>query len=63
MVKQTEQTGCSGLAIACVPIQQWQRVYSPEAAFYSGTIFPELNLPYNPPGSNSSAGMQRGLDK
>ena len=34
------------LAIASVPIQQWNTVYDEEQAFKAGTIFPELNKPF-----------------
>ena len=34
------------LAIASVPIQQWNEVYDEEHAFQTGTIFPELNRPF-----------------
>lgn len=59
MVNQTQDTCCTCLAIASVPMQVWRDVYSPEAAFMNGTIFPELNLPYTVQGSNSSANLQR----
>ena len=32
----------SQLAIASIPIQQWNEVYDEEQAFANGTIFPEL---------------------
>ncbi len=34
------------LAIASVPIQQWNEVYDEDQAFQIGTIFPELNRPF-----------------
>ena len=34
------------LAIASVPIQEWNTVYDEEQAFKAGTIFPELNKPF-----------------
>ena len=36
----------SQLAIASIPIQQWNEVYDEEQAFANGTIFPELNKPF-----------------
>ena len=41
MLKQT-----SSLAIASVPVQEWDRVYTPEKSLCEGTIFPNLNLPF-----------------
>ena len=34
------------LAIASVPIQEWNEVYDEEQALRMGTIFPELCLPF-----------------
>ncbi len=34
------------LAMAYVPFQQWGEVYSEDEAFQNGTLFPELNLPF-----------------
>lgn len=36
------------VAMAYVPWQQWQRVYSMEQGFRQGTIFPDLDLPFQP---------------
>lgn len=36
------------VAMAYVPWQQWQRVYSMEQGFRKGTIFPDLDLPFQP---------------
>lgn len=36
------------IAMAYVPWQQWQGVYSMEQGFKQGTIFPELDLPFEP---------------
>jgi len=33
-------------AMAYVPFQQFQTVYSPEKALSSGTLFPELDKPF-----------------
>ncbi len=40
---------CNGglvLAMARVPMQQWESVYEPNTALSRGTIFPALDLPY-----------------
>lgn len=34
------------LAIASVPMQPWEELYSPEEALREGTAFPSLNLPF-----------------
>lgn len=34
------------LAMAYVPFQQWGKVYNSDQAFNSGTLFPELDLPF-----------------
>lgn len=34
------------LAIAMVPLQQWEQPYDPQSALKNGTIFPSLNLPF-----------------
>ena len=44
---QQQPNDCQQLGIACVPIQAWAQTYRPEDAFINGTIFPELNLPFN----------------
>lgn len=36
------------VAMAYVPWQQWQNVYSMEQGFARGTIFPDLDLPFLP---------------
>ena len=36
------------LAMAYVPMQQWSEVYDEAEAFHAGTLFPELNLPFEP---------------
>lgn len=40
-----EQT--SPPAMAYVPWQQWQTSYAPERGLMQGTIFPDLDLPFN----------------
>lgn len=35
---------CSSVAMAYVPMQQWNTTYTPEEGFEKGTIFPELDL-------------------
>ena len=40
---------CNGnfvLAMARVPMQQWESVYEPNTALLRGTLFPALDLPY-----------------
>ena len=34
------------IAMAYVPMQQWKTTYSPSEALCTGTVFPELNLPF-----------------
>ena len=34
------------LGMAYVPFQQWSEVYNDEDAFESGTLFPDLNMPF-----------------
>ncbi len=34
------------LACASVPIQHWSGTYDPKKAFYTGTIFPDLDKPF-----------------
>ena len=34
------------LAIASVPMQEWEELYSPEKALCEGTAFPSLDLPF-----------------
>lgn len=34
------------LAMAYVPYQQWKNIYDPTEAFKRGTIFKELDLPF-----------------
>lgn len=36
------------LAMAYVPWQQWQQLYTPEQGFARGTMFPDLYLPFQP---------------
>jgi len=36
------------LAMAYVPMQQWGKTYSVEKGFDKGTVFPELDLPFEP---------------
>lgn len=39
------QDKCS-LAMAYVPIQNWEEMYSEEKALEVGTVFPSLNFPF-----------------
>lgn len=34
------------IGMAYVPFQQWGEVYNEDEAFEAGTLFPELNLPF-----------------
>lgn len=34
------------IGMAYVPFQQWGEVYSEDEAFENGTLFPELNFPF-----------------
>lgn len=34
------------LAMAYVPVQKWQNLYTPEVGFHRGTIFAELDKPF-----------------
>lgn len=44
---QCETPGCTCyLAIANIPMQEWNGTYPVEKAFMRGTIFPELDLPF-----------------
>ncbi|MGN0613669.1 MAG: spore coat associated protein CotJA [Porcipelethomonas sp.] len=36
------------LAMAYVPFQQWGRTYDVEKGFERGTVFPELDFPFDP---------------
>ncbi len=36
------------LAMAYVPMQQWGETYNLEKGFQKGTIFPELDFPFDP---------------
>lgn len=40
------QTCVPQLAIATVPMQQWEEPYQPSQALLCGTIFPSLNKPF-----------------
>ena len=42
---QTPGCNCY-LAIANIPMQQWNGTYAVEKGFMRGTIFPELDLPF-----------------
>ena len=35
------------IAMAYVPWQEWQNIYEAEKGFHQGTIFEELNKPFN----------------
>lgn len=38
--------GSLPLAMSYTPMQQWKTTYTPEEALFAGTVFPELNLPF-----------------
>jgi hypothetical protein len=38
------------LGMAYVPFQQWEEPYEVHTGFSAGTIFPELDLPFEPNG-------------
>ena len=38
--------GSLPIAMAYTPMQQWKTTYSPEQALNAGTVFPELDLPF-----------------
>ncbi len=40
------QLGMQVLAMASVPTQVWEDLYEPEIGFAHGTIFRQLNLPF-----------------
>ena len=44
------------LAMAYVPWQRWQETYPLEEGFHHGTIFPDLNLPFE---GKKRGGMRR----
>lgn len=46
------------LAMATVPVQDWNTVYSQEEALLTGTIFPELTMPFYAAQSQSVLGTE-----
>lgn len=44
--KIPKEFGTDVLAMASVPVQQWETLYNPETALAKGTIFPCLDLPF-----------------
>lgn len=47
----TKRSSCDGVdncppGMAYVPWQCWGNIYDPDMAFHRGTIFPELDLPW-----------------
>ncbi|MBQ9961275.1 MAG: spore coat associated protein CotJA [Firmicutes bacterium] len=44
--------GSLPIAMAYVPIQQWRNVYSLKDGLERGTIFPELDLPFEGKGGH-----------
>lgn len=46
-VRETcQEENTKSLAMAYVPFQKWQKLYSPEVAFNRGTLFSELDKPF-----------------
>lgn len=43
---EPEDMTTKSLAMAYVPFQKWQKLYSPEVAFKRGTLFSELDKPF-----------------
>ena len=52
----TETRQPMALAMAYVPWQRWQETYPLEEGFHRGTIFPELDLPFE---GKRKGGMHR----
>ncbi|MGN0621046.1 MAG: spore coat associated protein CotJA [Porcipelethomonas sp.] len=38
------------IGMAYVPVQEWEEPYEIQAGFEAGTIFPQLDLPFEPRG-------------
>ena len=53
---QTEARQPMALAMAYVPWQRWQETYPLEEGLHRGTIFPELDLPFE---GKKKGGMRR----
>lgn len=53
---QTETRQPMALAMAYVPWQRWQETYPLEEGLHRGTIFPELDLPFE---GKKKGGMRR----
>ena len=51
--------GSLPIAMAYVPIQQWKTVYSLKDGLHRGTIFPELDLPFEGRGGEGRGGARR----
>lgn len=43
------------LAIATIPMQQWETPYEPKKGLQQGTIFPSLDLPFYVTGGGTNA--------
>ena len=41
-----DKNDCGVIGICYVPMQKWEQIYDEDTAFYVGTIFPALNLPF-----------------
>ncbi len=50
-----EMKGCGKIAYAYVPVQELEDTYEPAKGLMRGTIFPELDLPIEVYGKNTTA--------
>lgn len=46
LFEATVQQQSPALAMAYIPIQKWQNIYSSDVGFHRGTIFAELDKPF-----------------
>jgi hypothetical protein len=53
---------CNNLAIAYIPIQKWETIYTPETGLFVGTIFPSLNMPFFKADTTTNDGVVNGTD-
>lgn len=45
-ISESQTLGSLPIAMTYTPMQQWKTTYSAEEALSIGTVFPELNLPF-----------------
>lgn len=45
------------LAMAAVPMQQWEAIYDPKTSITQGTVFPSLDLPFYVTEENKGGGL------